>query len=448
MADRRLLFLDALRGFFIIYVIFMHAMIGVVFRNDPEALNNAPVWMFIVFLPVALLATWSPIFVVISGTAHAYVLHKVMVKYQQEHGSGAPFRPFMVGTLVTGILLYGLSLFNMGFMHHSMTYNGAVRHTWFTSALQEGRWFPFDTDLLFYNDALSMVAVNALLTNTVLYLLWCGKGFQHPRRYTAALVAIAAGIFLISPLVHSALDPLFFEALNGGHPFVAYLLKIVVGPNFSPLPYLAYGLFGAVIGLVLAKRVAVPKVRRYGYSLALFLLAIGVVLILLQGFKPADLAHHPYPLRIHVLNLGSMLLCCTWLMLHMEYCTEERRARMARRTLWMRRLGLMALTIFCLESFFAVLFSRAYLWALGVEGPFPQSAPYMIPFIIMVIAFWNVVFLVWEKADFKYSVEWWMSWLVCLARKRPSGRLHAEEILRKPCIPPAPLPVEAPGEAG
>lgn len=433
MSDRRLLYLDALRGFFIVYVIFMHAMSGVVYGNNPEALNQAPIWLLILFLPVVFLATWAPIFVVISGTAHAYVLHRVMVRHQEEHGSGAPFRPFMVGTIVTGVLLYALSLFNMGFMHHSMPYNGAFRHTQFTSALQQGHWLPFDINLLFYNDALSMVAVNALLTNTVLYLLWRGNGFKHPRRYTTALIAIAAGIFLISPLVHSVLDPRFFEALNSGRYGVASLLKVVVGPNFSPLPYLSYGLLGAVIGLALAKRVTKVKIRKYGYGIAVLLLASGALLMFVKGFKPADLAQHPFPLRIHIVNLGAMLLCCTWLILHMEYCTEERRARMARRTLWLRRLGLMALTIFCLESFCAVLFSRVYLGALGVDGAFPHSPLYIAPFVVLLFAFWNIVFILWEKVDFKYSVEWWMSLLVCLARRRPSVRLQAEEILRKPC---------------
>ena len=443
MADRRLLYLDALRGFFIIYVMFMHAMIGVVFRNDPAALEKTPAWLFIVLLPVAVLSTWAPIFVVISGTAHAYVLHGVMVRHQSEQGGGAPFRPFLVGSFMTGLLLYALSLFNMGFMHHSMPYNNAVRHTLFTGALHEGRWLPFDVNLLFYNDALSMVAVNALLTNTVLYLLWRGKGFKHPRRYAAALIVLAAGIFLVSPMVHAALDPLFFNALNSGHFGMAMVLKLVVGPNFSPLPYLSYGLIGAVIGVALAKHAAGSQIRRYGYGVALSLLAFGGVLMLLQGFQVTDLAQHPFPLRIHLLNVGAMLFCCTWLILHMEYCTEEQRARMARRTLWLRRLGLMALTIFCLESFFGVLLSQAYLWVLGIDGAFPQSAPYIIPFVMLVFAFWNAVFLLWEKADFKYSVEWWMSWLVCKARKRPSKRLQAEEVLHRPCIPVAALAVKA-----
>lgn len=444
MADRRLIYLDALRGFFIIYVMFMHSMIGVVFRNDPAALEKTPVWLFIVLLPVAVLSTWAPIFVVISGTAHAYVLHGVMVRHQNDHAVGAPFRPFLVGSFMTGLLLYALSLFNMGFVHHSMPYNGAVRHTLFTGALHEGHWLPFDVNLLFYNDALSMVAVNALLTNTVLYLLWRKKGFQHPRRYTTSLIILAAGILLVSPVVHAGLDPFFFDALNSGNLGMAMVLKLVVGPNFSPLPYLSYGLIGAVIGVALAKGVAVSKIRRYGYGVSILLLACGGVLMLLQGFKVTDLAQHPFPLRIHLLNVGAMLFCCTWLILHMEYCTKERRARVARRTVWLRRLGLMALTIFCLESFFGVLLSRAYLWVLGIDGAFPQTALYIVPFVILVFAFWNAVFLLWEKADFKYSVEWWMSWLVCKARKRPSRRLQAEEVLRRPCIPATALAVEAP----
>lgn len=432
MSNRRLLFLDALRGFFILYLLFIHALSGAIFNNDMEALRQAPIWLLILFAPVALLAPWSPIFAFISGVAHAYVTHGVMERHRKQ-GGGSPFRPIMAGAFATAGLLYLLSLFNMGFMHHSMPFNGAFRHTVFTGALHQGRWFPLDLQLLFYNDALAMVALNTLVINGLLYFLWRGDGFRRMRRNTIIIVCGTAAVFLLSPVVHGLLTPHFFEALDAGHYGMAFFLKLIVGPNMAIIPYLGYGLFGMLLGLALARRVPAVQVRRYGYGFAALFSGCGAVLFMVQGFSPVELAQHPFPLKIHLINLASMLAFCTWLILRMEYCSEEQRGRAAARTLWLRRLGLVALTAFCLESFVATLFSRGYLWLLGVEGAFPRTLPYMIPFIAGVLFFWNVVFYFWAKINFKYSVEWWISRIVCWVRNRPTIRLQTEEVLHKPC---------------
>ncbi len=443
MSNRRLLFLDALRGFFILYLLFIHGLSGAIFNNDMQALKQAPVWLLVLFAPVVLLAPWSPIFAFISGVAHAYVTHGVMEKHRNQRG-GSPFRPIMAGAIATAVLLYLLSLFNMGFMHHSMPFNGEFRHTLFTGALHEGRWFPFDMQMLFYNDALSMVALNTLLVNGLLYFMWRGDGFRHTRRYTVIIACGTAAVFLLSPLVHALLTPYYFDALNSNHYGTAVLLKLLVGPNMAILPYLGYGLFGVLLGVALARRTPAALMRRYGYGFSVLFLACGGALFMVQGFSPVELAQHPFPIKIHFINLSSMLAFCTWMILRMEYCPEEQRVRAAARTLWLRRMGLVALTAFCLESFVAVLFSRAYLWVLGVEGDFPRTLPYIIPFLVCVLAFWNTLFYFWAKVDFKYSVEWWISRIVCWVRNRPSIRLQTEEVLHRPCRIPgafaAPLP--------
>lgn len=433
MSDRRLIFLDALRGFFILYVVWLHATIGVVFNNNPETLNTLPKWLLVVFAPVMILAMWAPIFVVVSGAANAYVLHGIVKRHREQQGAGVPFRSFMAGSLVTGVFLYCLSTLNMAFMHHSMNYNGSFQHTLFTGSLHQGSWQAFSPDLLFYNDALSLVALSGILINLLLYVLWSGKGFDRMGRTVKCIAGIAAGILIVSPFVLGILNPLFFSALNNGNYVTAFALKLFIGPNLSVIPFVSYGLVGALIGIGLARRVPASLFRRYGYGIAAVMVTAGAVLFVVQEFAPTQLALHPQPIKLHLVNLGLMLACCTFLVLHMEYCSEEKRVLVARRTLWLRRVGLMALTLFCLESFFAVLFSNGYLWVLGIEGAFPRSPWVIIPYVLCILVFWNLVLRAWEEADFKYSVEWWMSSLVCFVRNRPTVRLQADEVLHKPC---------------
>ena len=122
MQQRRLLVLDALRGFFILFVICIHAVSGVIYGNNAQALENVPLWQIILFAPLLLISTWAPIFVVISGMAQAYVLSGLILS--KKAANALSLRNFFGGVLVTSLFLYLLSLVNMAFFHHLIVYAG------------------------------------------------------------------------------------------------------------------------------------------------------------------------------------------------------------------------------------------------------------------------------------------------------------------------------------
>ena len=433
MPPRRLIVLDVLRGFFILYVIILHGFTGVVYGNHAEALEKLPLWLIIVFAPFLLLSTWAPVFVVISGIAQAYVLSGLV--FQKDPSKPLSLRNFFGGALVTSLFLYMLSFMNMALFHHPMDYAGKFRYTFVTGALHNGAWLPLDFHLVFYNDALGIIAINGLLVTVMLYLLWKLNCLQRTRRAGMILGLTTAFIFLLSPFLHSRLDPLFFTALDERRIGLALFLKFFVGVGFSTFPYAAYGMIGMILGLFLAKHKEAKWLRHTGYDVATAMIVSGVVLTIMTGFEPKDVIHHPYPFNMQLIVLGTILLTCLWLMLRLEYCTEEQRARRAKRTLWLRRFGLLALTIFCCESVFSMLLSIGYRKLFGYGDFFPKN-PLLISFFISLnVLFWSVVLKNWEKIDFKYSIEWWISRIAGMVRGRPSVRLQADAILYQPCVP-------------
>ena len=76
--SRRLLYLDAIRGFFVLYLVWLHALNAIVFGNNPNSVNEVSPWLFVVLAPLAILATWAPMFTMVSGTANAYAMHNAM----------------------------------------------------------------------------------------------------------------------------------------------------------------------------------------------------------------------------------------------------------------------------------------------------------------------------------------------------------------------------------
>ncbi|HNZ47718.1 MAG TPA: hypothetical protein PKN92_02625 [Candidatus Hydrogenedentes bacterium] len=444
MQQRRLLVLDALRGFFILFVICIHAVSGVIYGNNAQALENVPLWQIILFAPLLLISTWAPIFVVISGMAQAYVLSGLILS--KKAANALSLRNFFGGVLVTSLFLYLLSLVNMAFFHHPMDYAGEFRYTFLTGALHAGHWVPFDMRLLFYNDALSMISINGLLVTCILYFLWKINWIPRTRKASLLLLGVAASFFALSPLLHQKLDPIFLTAVENGHAGTAFFLRFFVGIGFSTFPYAAYGLTGAILGLFLAKRKEEIWLRRDGYRAATAMVLSSVVLMGITGFAPKDVIHHPYPFKMQLLVLGTILLTCIWLILKLEYFTEEQRAYRAKKTVWLRRFGLLALTIFCFESVLSMLFSKAYCFLWGFDEAFPKTAPHILFFLALNVLFWTFVLKFWEKINFKYSIEWWISCLAGIVRGRPSARLQADAVLYKPCL--LPEPVASPCPAG
>ncbi len=427
--QRRLLYLDVLRGFFILYLVWLHAFTAIVFGNDPQTVNTVSPWIFIILAPLAILATWAPIFALISGTANAYMMYSAVRSAVETEKRQQVLRQLFYRGLVVSGLLYFFSLLNMAFMHQSMEFNGAFRHTLLTSTLLAGKIHPFSAQLLFYNDALALIATTGLVSTVVLYALWSKGGFVWKRRNYWVLTGLALGIFALSPVLHGWWDQSFYSALDQGHYLKAGILKLFIGPNQSPFPNVSFGLFGVLFGIALAQKAPVARIRRFGYGFAALFLLTGIVLITQQGVKVIELTSHTFPIKLHCINMALMLTVCTILITRFEYASPEKRRRFALWTVPLRRVGMAALTVFLLEGTVSVLISKIYLVFWNTPDSFPRNPVAIGGFILCLFLFWHLALRLWERYDFKYSFEWLVVHCVARVRGRRSSRLNAEVVL-------------------
>jgi len=107
----------------------------------------------------------------------------------------------------------------------------------------------------------------------------------------------------------------------------------------------------------------------------------------------------------------------------MEYTGVDKREWWMKHTTALRRISMVALTIFLLEGPVAVSLGRIYMWAIGSPAEFPKNPLYIIPFIVLVLAFWYGVVKVWEKFGFKYGAEWLSIQIVGWVKQKKSMRL-------------------------
>lgn len=428
----RLLFLDTMRGFMILYVVFIHGLSGIVFHNDPAALRNAPGWLLAVFAPLALLATWAPLFAFVSGAAHAYGFHKIIRGHMTSGGqhNGPPVKRFLAGGITTAVLLYLLSAMNMALVHHPMYFNNSYHYTLLTGSLMLGYCPDFPVELLFYNDALSMIAGCGLALDLLLVLLRYVGFTADTRRIILALSGASAAILILTPGLQRLLVGPFYLALHSGNYLHALAIKLLVGPNLALFPCLAFTLAGAALTFAVADGVALKIILRRGAWTAGLLVLAAVILFLTDGYAAEELARQPGPVKMQVLNLGLILGFALLLLRVMDLSPDpSQRTRWVSRTLWLRRAGIMALSIFFFESFVATAFSRLLLYLLKTET-FPRTPWIAGLFLLFLVGFWMLVTLGFEKVQFKGTLEWMMAQIVGAVRGWGTRRLDAEVVLR------------------
>ncbi|HPG66543.1 MAG TPA: hypothetical protein PLO37_06820 [Candidatus Hydrogenedentes bacterium] len=429
--SRRLLFPDALRGFFILNVVWLHALNSLVYGNDVSTADRVNPLVFALLAPVAILATWAPVFLMLSGIVNAYSMHNAVKGLRPEKIDRALGRALRAA-LANNAMIYLLSVLNMTCLHHPMHYNGALRHTFITGSLRSGTWQSYSPQLLFYNDALATIAITGAVTSIILYLLWRNGGTGKTQRSMNVLIALAAAWVAVSPFLHTKLDAPLYAALDAHYWIKALALKFVIGPNQSPFPNVAYGLLGAVFGIAVSEGVEIQRIRRYGYGTAAVSLSGAAILFIAQGLTAPEVALPTLPIRVHLLNLGLMMCLCTRLIDKVEYQPAARRVVIARKTTGLRRFGMVALSVFLLEGPVAVLLGRIYVPLWNDTGVFPRSAMAIVPFLLLLIAVWNTVLRLWEKVHFQYGFEWAIVNVVGRVRGRKSERLNPVAVLHEP----------------
>lgn len=416
---KRLLYVDCFRGFFIVYIIWLHAFNAVVYNNDPQSIDNANPWIFVIFAPLVIMATWAPIFVMLSGTSHAYSMHQSLITHKDSRKITPELNRLLIGGLVNSFLLIFYSFVNMLFFHHRMPFNGRFYETLLTGYIWKGSFPDFSIDILFYTDALGNIGISLFFLHITLYALW-RSGELFDRRYTFRILsAIGLTLLFISPAIHKSLDPVFYQSIHEKKWLIAWLLKFLL----APLPNMAYGYIGAVFGIALSERIEIEKIRWYGYGIGISLIFIACGIIYSTGLSPDEFAKSPLPFKIQLLDAGLITILTTIFISIMEYANEEKRIWWARHTTFFRRISMVALTIFILEGPVAVTLGRLYLLLIGSPQEFPKNPTYIIPFILSVILFWHFTVKVWEKINFKYGAEWLSIQIVSWFKKQKSYRL-------------------------
>jgi len=407
MQRKRFVYLDVFRGFIIFIMLLVHPLVGLMYGSDPGALNTVSIWVLVLCAPFAIVTTWAPVFALTSGTANAYVMF--MMLKDAEHDPVQARRLLFRG-LLNGVMLYLFSVMSMSFLHHSMEFNGKWHHTLLTGYMVRGAMPSFSPEFLFFNDALAFLSVTGILTTILLHLLWRNGGIEKLWRTYIVVGGLAIAMLLASAWLHDRLDVLFFHCLDEKRWLSAFALKSFIGPRFSPVPFTAYALAGALFGVGLANGAGPATFRRFGYGSGLVLLALFAVEAARTGFHFVELTWNTVPTKIHFLDMGLIVIVATLLLDLSEFRSSGCRGKLMRWTVILQRFGRVSLSIFLTETFVSVLLLKAYLPLWGTDV-FPRQPQAIVPFLAIVVLLWACIVSVWERYGYRYGIEWLLIWL-------------------------------------
>ncbi len=310
--------------------------------------------------------------------------------------------------------------------------------------IRDGKFIVPDIWYLISTSTLPMLGITSFVVPTVIVALFHKFDFTSPKGKVTGkviiLIALGAGIVLITPLIRLPLTHLVDDYLDAGQPFRAWLLGFWVYDNFPALPFIGFGLIGSTVGILLATETAPKKILLYLACQATVWFVIGTVGIqvkygsivpeLNSGTGP-DGIFHDYYMHMAQLGVAFMYMILALGLLDFPGLQKLRLERVVHRV---KRLGMISLTVYIFESVVTAVVSAILGLFPALDG-WNEDMNLVILLGLAMAIFWMVVAKVWERYGYKGSVEWVFTKLILWISGKQSEKY---DMSRLNVNPPAP----------
>jgi len=371
--------LDLLRGIGILGVIYLHSIVFYFgdFRNID--FEHPP----LIVAVVAILVLMGGIFGVISGAANT-----IMVNFRLEGKvKGKAFRHIISVGFFLLIMHYIYNVFMGPHTHDFETFHHS--YSMIALTIRNGAiTFP-EMKKFFEGSALSMLSWNLIFLGIILYFLFRDDGIKKMRR-NKIILGIMGTVIVPLSLVRIYLYPLVDSSLANHNYALSTLLSYFIAKPYPLLPYLAFGLFGSLLGLTILESVEKMKKLIWFGLLWLIMGIIGIFLVP-QEIKEIDMFWFVKVL----LELGIFIL----MIILFSFIFDRKENSLP----WLRRFGRVSFTIYIFQTPLSEIFAKG----LDIAMPgWNMTIPAMLIFGVLNLILWAAIISLWRRYNFKYSLEW------------------------------------------
>jgi len=418
---RRILYLDTLRGFLILYVVFIHAVLLIIFEANYDYADILPIWLLVLLFPLLLIAMWGPMFSMMSATTNTFLIY-----YQLEKGK--QLSKTLIRRTSGYFLIILVHLINMTFFIHYIPLDDVLYRSLITGTLETGQ-LTLPSALMFLNSGtLLLIGLSGILINLIFFSIWRNNQHRNLKRTIAIFIMLTLLFLFIRPIIYPSIESIIQQLIQQGNIITAITLSWLFRGQFGLIPMAAIPFFGVVFGLLLATKKPKKTFITFGGLSAIGMLLASLVFFLWLGIPDLTLPY--WPVTMVSINLMIMILVTTILLVRYEFCNEEKRWIRAKRSIFFRRFSMITLTMFVFESIIAVLWARIFI--IIFTDPFPYNIGADILFLFCVLFTWYVIARIWEKYDFKYSIEWFLIKVNGKITGKTSQKLDVKSVLYHP----------------
>ena len=383
MTNKRIKTLDILRGLAVIFILLFHSSIYNFSNIHNLDFSNPPILIVL----ISFLALWSGIFIF-----YSLIVNTIMILRRKQNNSSKIFLHLTYASIIYLIFHFLLNFFlgrwNIDFV------NNTPDLTFVASAIRNLNLTLPPITNLFKGSSLSTIALNLMIVSWVLFLLFRNNGEKKQVR-NYFLLGIIGFLIMILSFVRVPLYSLYTEAMDTNNYFLSILYSFLLANPYPLLPYLSYGFFGALAGLIifnelkdLLKKVLIP--------LGIIFIVFGFIGILNFDKTISEPDYFWYFKTNFELGLFLLILSITYLIIENRKKSKNKFPILS----WFSRI---CFTIYMLETLLSeivrlILTPIIPTWHKTIEGS--------LVFGVLNIFIWVVILFFWNKINFKYSLEY------------------------------------------
>jgi hypothetical protein len=419
---KRIVSKDTGLGFGICLMILVHIFTHQIGHTDPElfvpVVSQMSTFMIVTLLPLIVMGVWGSAFTMLSCMT---LTTKIMAMDPKDNKL---FLKFIMGRTIAGVLM--ITLFRL--FHWIGDFNDA------DSIFKEVHGFNFNIA----SSTLDSIAIVGVLVPTVVFLIRKVEKFRNVKIFTVIFISLTflclSLSYYIIPWGRNICDRLDGQNLFF---FEFWMSKIVYG-RFKIAYTFSFGCMGAFLGYLVASDVKEKIYMRIIFIFAsVCFIIVGIAAIIDWTFL-LDYAAMDTPLIVQFFNLGAQAIVFSLFIKNLDLGSSERKAKVGKRTIWLRRYGIVSLTIYTVGRVVA----DVVFWALEkIMGPALDlsGTPRLVwntvqiyLFILLVFLCWQGILMVWEKLNFVFSMEWIIHYTAVLLRLKKKPNLYIKERLYNP----------------
>ncbi len=384
MEDKRLSSLDVLRGFAVIFILLFHSSIFNFANIHKLDFSNPPILIVL----MSFMALWGGIFIIYSSVVNTYML----MKHDRIGKKPGEARYMFIAGALYLVFHYLLNIF-LGRWSIDFV-NNQPELTAVASTLRNMRFTMPGANKWFEGSSLSTIGINLMVLAGLVPLLLRNKGAEKQGR-NYWILGLSGTLVMLLSFTRVYIYPLFETAMEEGNFIASTFFSFTIANPYPLLPYLAYGLIGMMVGMMayngrwrLLGQVGLPM------GLAFFLYGIIGMMNLEKSISTPDFFWY---FKTNF-ELGTFIL-----MLLFALFVLGRKLRLAGGLNVLKWFSRASLTIYMLETTTSEIMRMIGLrlfpgWNETING--------CLLFGASNILLWVLLLAMWQKADFRYGIEY------------------------------------------